>query len=182
MTPLGLMVAGWGLVALDFRIDGLDLLPDLIGWAFVLVGLIRVADRSQWFGAAAFAAAFGLVLGIPLLVAEAGPVLSTLCLLGETVVVFGTCTGIREVVGRSRVREAANLLRWADLAISVVALVMIVLVGPVELTAVGAAAIVPVVLVTLAALAVMVGFLIFLWTNRQDAALQPRSLRQGLPG
>jgi len=31
MTPLGMVVAGMGLVVLDFRFDGLDLLPDLVG-------------------------------------------------------------------------------------------------------------------------------------------------------
>ncbi|MBI4942069.1 MAG: hypothetical protein HY830_15095 [Actinobacteria bacterium] len=41
-----LAVAGWGLllVGLDLRVNGLDVLPDVVGWALLLVAALRLAE------------------------------------------------------------------------------------------------------------------------------------------
>ena len=75
MTPLGMVVAGLVLVVVDFRYNGFDLVPDLVGWAVVLGGLVKLLARSRWFAAAAIAAAGGIAIGLPLLVAEPGRLL-----------------------------------------------------------------------------------------------------------
>lgn len=165
-------VAGLGLVVNDFRFNGFDLIPDLLGWGVVLVGLTKLAGRSPWFTAARVAAAFGVLLGIPLLIAEPGRVLSTVEGIVLCVVVFGTCTAIGEIVERTR--ATANLIRWSFLTLTVVALLVSVLVGPTEVSDGG----VPVlVLAVLVAFALLAWFLVFLWTNRTDPALGAPSSR-----
>lgn len=41
-----LAVAGWGLllVGLDLKVNGLDVLPDLVGWVLLLVAALRLAE------------------------------------------------------------------------------------------------------------------------------------------
>ena len=43
MRPLSMMAGGLALVALDFRTESLDLLPDPLGWALVAVGSWQLA-------------------------------------------------------------------------------------------------------------------------------------------
>lgn len=169
MTPLGMVVAGLLLVVNDFRFNGLDLIPDLIGWGIVLGGLAKLAGRSPWFTAAAVAASFGVVLGIPLLVVEAGRGLVAAESLVIGVLVFGTCTGISAVVDRSDVQRTANLLRWIGLAVTLTALLSSALGRSIMVTADGAQ--VAAAVVVLLALAFFAWFLVFLWSNRKDPAL-----------
>jgi hypothetical protein len=144
------------------------MLPDAVGWAVVLGGLAKLVGRSPWFTAAAVAASCGVVVGLPLLLAEPGPVLSAVESVVLSVVVFGTCTGIRDVVVSERTRGTANLFRWTELVLTLVTLPTTLFVGPVEVT--GSAAF-GVVVAVLAVLAFFAWFLVFLWSNRSDPGL-----------
>lgn len=164
-----MIVAGLGLVVADFRFNGFDMIPDLVGWAVVLGGLAKLVGRSPWFTAAAVAASCGVVLGIPLLVVEAGRGLVAAESLVIGVFVFGTCTGIRAVVDRPHVHVTANVLRWIGTAVTVTALMGTVLGRPTSVT--GADAQVAVVIAVLFAFAFFAWFLVFLWSNRKDPAV-----------
>jgi hypothetical protein len=163
-----MIAAGLGPVVADLRYNGFDLIPDLMGWAVVLSGLAKLVGRSPWFTAGAVAAACGVLVGLPLLLAEPGPLLSAVEGVVLAVVVFGTCTGIRDVVANERTRGTANLFRWAELVLTLVALPATLLVGPTEVTGTAAFG---VVVGVLAALAFFACFLVFLWSNRSDPAL-----------
>ena len=175
MTPLGMMVAGLGLVVADLRLNGFDVIPDLLGWAVVLGGLARLVGRSPWFAAAAVAASCGVVLGLPLLLAEPGPLVSAAEGVVLAVLIFGTCTGIQDVVTSERTRDTANRIRWTGLVLYLVALPANLFAGPTEVT--GPAAF-GVVVVVVAVLAYFAWFLVFLWSNRSDPAL---GAQRGVP-
>lgn len=134
----------------------------------MLGGLARLVGRSPWFTAAAVAATCGVVLGLPLLFAAPGSVLSAVEGAVLAVVLFGTGSGIRDVVAIERTRRTANLIRWVVLAVLLIPLLANLLVAPTEVT--GSAAFVVVVAV-LAGFASLAWFLVFLWTNRSDPAL-----------
>ena len=168
MPPLGRVVIGFLLVMLDVRIEALDLLPDAVGWVVVLAGLVPLSARSRGFGAAAVAAGVGLLLALVALVSLPGPVLGTLEAIAETVVVFGTCTGIRALVADPRARRTADRIRWADLAITGVGTALGLTVGE---TTVEGAAVGPLLVLVLAGLGVVVWFLVFLWSNRRRPEL-----------
>ncbi|RYC13664.1 hypothetical protein [Nocardioides zhouii] len=168
MTPLGMVVAGLVLVVVDFRYNGLDLVPDLVGWAVVLGGLVKLLTRSRWFTAAAIAASGGIAIGLPLLVAESGRLLSAVESVVMVIVVFGTCSGIRDVAAGDRTRHQADLIRWTCLVLTSVALAVGLFVEPTVVT--GSAGLVVVVAV-LAVLAYVAWLFVFLWTNRDDPAL-----------
>ena len=168
MTPLGMVAAGLGLVVLDLRYNGLDLVPDLAGWAVVLGGLAKLLTRSRWFTGAAIAAAGGIAIGIPLLVAQPGRLLGAVESVVMAVVVFGTCSGIRDVTVGDRTRDQANLIRWTCLVLTSVALAVGLFVEPTVVTGFAGLG---VVVAALAALAFVAWLLVFLWTNREDPAL-----------
>jgi hypothetical protein len=50
--PLGLMAGGLGLVAIDFRTESLDLLPDPLGWLLVALGAALLGLRWAAWGSA----------------------------------------------------------------------------------------------------------------------------------
>src|SRR5688572_10335695 len=58
--PLGFMAAGLGLVAVDFRTEALDLLPDPLGWTLVAVGAFAL--RLRW---AAWGSVVAALLSVP---------------------------------------------------------------------------------------------------------------------
>jgi hypothetical protein len=163
-----MVVAGLGLIVADFRFNGFDFIPDVVGWGFLLGGLVKLRGRSPWFTAAAVAAAFGVLVGIPQQFGEASPALSAVEGLVLGVFVFSTLTGIRAVVGSERTRNTANLLRWSDLTVSVLGALGPVLGGPTEVSGLGVPLLV---LAVLAALGLVVWLLVFLWSIRHDPGL-----------
>jgi hypothetical protein len=64
MTPLALVVLGYVLALLDMRVQGFDVLADVIGWLLVVVGLSRVPEQSRLFGLARVAAVGAGVLSL----------------------------------------------------------------------------------------------------------------------
>ena len=169
MSPLGKVVIGFLLVVFDFRFEGFDLVPDLLGWLLVLAGLMPLTGRSRGFAVAAVAAAAGALLALPLQLSEPGPVLGFLEAVAQTALVFGTCTGVRALVAEPRVRRTADRIRWADLALTGVG-TAIGLVADGD-TTVDGAAVGPLLVLVAAALAVAVWFLVFLWSQREQPEL-----------
>ncbi len=49
MTPLGAVCLGFLLVLIDLRTPGLDVVPDPLGWVFVVAGLSRLARLDPRF-------------------------------------------------------------------------------------------------------------------------------------
>lgn len=175
MTPLGKVVAGLLLVILDFRIDGFDLLPDLVGWPLVLIGLLPLFPRHGGFAVATVAAGGATLLAIPQQLSEPGPVLTVLETVLETAVTFGTCTGVIAVVAEPAIRRTAGIIRWTDLALTVVA----TLVGLAARGGTDGAAAGPLLLLAVASLGVAIWFLVFLWSNRRRAELAPTARTGG---
>ncbi|KQV63010.1 hypothetical protein ASC64_18240 [Nocardioides sp. Root122] len=147
----------------DVNIDSFDLVPDLIGWPIALVGLGRLAGRSPWFLLAAGSAVVGLAVSALHVVGAAGSLLGLLDALSGTGVVFGTCSAIIALVEAPEPRRTANLIRWWDLGLVVVAMASLPVLG----ADLGALAIVLVVL----ALAVAVWFMVFCWKQRHRPEL-----------
>ncbi|MFC5404912.1 hypothetical protein [Cohnella soli] len=123
----------WGLVLamLDFRMGGFDLLPDALGYVFVLVGLSQLKEGKRYFGIARWAVVglltlsmlqfFGLEATFSLTNGER-PDLPTLLLAGlstalELTMFYGICRGIRSsAVKRRRLSLAISAKNgWAIL-------------------------------------------------------------------
>ena len=170
MSPLGKVVIGFVLVIVDFRIDTFDLVPDVVGWVVVLSGLMALAGRSRGFTVAAAAAGTALLLALVDLVAEPGTVLGMLGTVTATAVVFGTCTGVRALVADPSVRRTADRIRWADLVLTGIAIALGLAAGGEEVSVQGAA-VGPLLVLVLVALAVVVWFLVFLWSLRHRPEL-----------
>jgi hypothetical protein len=171
MTPLARVAWGFLIVVIDFRVDGFDVVADPLGWVLVLAGLLPLAGRSGWLTAAAVAAGAGFLLSIPQALAEPGPGLAAVHGLVETVLVFGTCTGIMQLVA-DRPRATANRIRWADLGIVSVGILVGLASGEDTQVSGGAAGLV--LLLVLAALAVMAWFAIFLLGIQRHPGLAAR--------
>jgi hypothetical protein len=164
VTPLGLVVAGFLLVLLDFRVAGFDFLPDSVGWLATVLGLVRLRERSGWFGVALAAAVVGVLVGVPVQFAEPEGPLLALSSVVETCLVFAVCSGVAEAVATDeRVRRTAHLIRWLDLGLVVLLTGLAVLAPePASILVLG-----------VATLAVAVWFLVFVASVRQRPELQP---------
>ena len=179
MTPLGKVVVGLLLVFVDLRIDGFDVVPDVIGWALALIGLHPLSRRHGGFLAAAVAAGIGIVLALPQQLVEPGSVLRTLEAVAETVLVFGTCTGIIALVAEPSVRRTANRIRWTDLGLGLLATLLGLALG--QDSSLSGGAVVPVLVLALATIAVVIWFLVFLWRNRHRPELLPGDRTVAIP-
>lgn len=173
MPPLARVALGLVIVVLDLRFEGVDLMPDPVGWALVLWGLVPLAGRHRGFGAGVAAALVGALLSVPQVLAEPGEALGTLQAVVETVLVFGTCTAIGGLADEARVRTTANRIRWTDLGLTVVltGLASLPVEQPRDVTGVAALA----VALGLATLVVMVWFLVFLLGVRHRPAFSDRA-------
>lgn len=170
LRPLATLAWGMLLVVLDLRIQGIDLVPDPLGWAMGAVACGSLSrsvaalppEARRWFGVTSVACA---VAALPAVAEWAGvqhPVVTTAISVAETVVVFVTCTAIMAALPARR--ATANAVRWSDLGTSAVVLVLVA----------GATAepgLAPLALFAgLAALAVFVWFLVLLFQAAKEPA------------
>jgi hypothetical protein len=171
MTPLGLVVTGGAFVLLDFRVDGLDLAADVLGWLLAAFGAWALRPRSDWFLGATGAAAVGVAIGVPNFWAEPAGVFLVVTSVVETAFVFAVLSGVVQAARAHEptVADRANLLRWLDLGLLVVATVLLPVVPEPAL----------VLVVGLATLGVAAWILIFWLSVRGRAYLQPPV---GVPG
>jgi hypothetical protein len=174
MTPLALVVGGLLLVVVDVRVGVLDVVPDLLGWPLVAYGLLRLPRGSGWFTAGVVTSMVGTLLAVPSLAPVGTGVPVPLADVLVTVVVFTTCSGIREVSGEEGTRLTADRLRWTALAVSGATVGLWLLTRGLP-GAAGGSGIPGVALVALAlgVVAVVGWFLVFLWTHRHETGLVP---------
>lgn len=166
MTPIARVAWGYVAVALDLRLAGVDVVPDLLGWLVALWGLWSLAGLSRWFAVAGAAGVGGLVLAVPALFAEPGPFLATLEAVVEAGLVFGVCCGLRAILPQARVRRTADGIRWLALGLTGLLVLLGLLTGfrPVE-----SAWAIP---WGIGAVVVTVWFLVFLFGLKEDPALR----------
>ena len=155
MRPLSTVAWGLLLIVFDVRINELDLLPDPIGWAMAFFALWSLSRVHPAFGTASVAALAGGLVSIPDWFGATSDVFALVTLVAQTVLVFATCTGI--MAASPRDRPLANQLRWWDLALTPVVLVILL---PQETRADLTG---PVLLVVIAQLAVFVLFMMLLF-------------------
>ena len=171
MPPLGRVVVGFIVVLVDVRFNGLDVIPDVAGWAFVLIGLGPLVGRNGWFQLAAAAAVVELVASCFVLTQAATGLPSLVDAVANPLVVFGVCSGVMATVASPAVRATADAIRWLSVVLGIVDLASRMAVDGQEdvsgLLGLG------VVLFVLVALGVMVWFLVFCWRQRTLPELQP---------
>jgi hypothetical protein len=172
MTPLGAVVGGLVLVFVDLRFDGLDVVPDVLGWLAVLVGLVRLAGSHPGFAVAAAASALGFLQSWGQVAVEPGELLRGLETVAQTVLVFAVCTGLRGVVPDERTRVTADRIRWIDLGLT---LLVVLALAVLSLGTYDGAATSLLVLVIVLAIGVYLWFLVLLWGNRERPELGGRA-------
>jgi len=121
-----LSTVAWGLilVVLDLTYDGVDVIPDPIGWLIALLALTSLSRVHPLFGTAAMACVAGGAVSVPEWFSATGGFVTLTTAVAETVLLFATCTGIMAVVPQER--RTANLLRWWDLGLTPILLVALV--------------------------------------------------------
>jgi hypothetical protein len=64
LDGLGKVFWGYFLILLDFRVNGLDILPDFVGYFLIIAGLAGLSAESVWFGKAKPFAWISLLLSL----------------------------------------------------------------------------------------------------------------------
>jgi hypothetical protein len=143
-------------VAVDLRFNGIDIATDAVGWLVALGSLLSLGKRHLGFRVSGIAAGIGLAawaadpwLGVDRELAE------LVELVAQTTIVFATCTALMALVPAKA--SSANLIRWLDLGIGVVALLAI---AALRDSAAAAALVIPLVVV---GLGVFVAFLVLVF-------------------
>lgn len=175
MSPLKLV--GWGflVVFIDIRLDGLDVLPDFIGWLVAYVGVTRLRPLDSAFGTAAVAAAAEVALTAIGLVTGANILGYALDALASGVFVVYLCTGIMQRAlagGDPGMARSMAMIRGTAVVITAGALAATIMTegDPLELATNGAASVL-VGVVTLTGLAVMLWLLYLLFTSADRSYL-----------
>lgn len=110
LRPLATVATGLLLTVLDLTYDGVDVIPDPIGWMVAAVAVGSLRPLHPAFGTAALAGWLGVVLSVP----EWFRLQSVLLAVGLTValiaLVVAVCTGI--LATSPRYRSAAATIRW----------------------------------------------------------------------
>ena len=168
MVPLARLVVGYLLVLVDLRIDGFDLVPDLVGWALVLWALVPLTRRSDWFRLALVAAVVELVLSLVEVRQPVGGLALLVDVGAGAAFIFAVVTGIIATVGREEVRAAGDPVRWTNLVMGLVAFVLVTMVDSGQVVDLGGG---PILLVVLVGLGAVVWFLVFCWKQRAQPEL-----------
>ena len=159
---IGLLV-----VFVDLRLNGVDFVTDSVGWVVAAAGLFSLRRWHTLFGISGAAAVVGFLAWAadPWLGVDQGTA-SVVEGIAQTVVVFATCTALMDLVPERR--STADLIRWWDLGLGVVAL----LVGALFAGEEGGGAVLLVLLLVIPALVVYVAFLVLLF---RCAPVTPRA-------
>lgn len=175
MHPLRWVAFGFLIVFVDIRLGGIDVIPDAIGWAIVAAGLLAVSAQHAAFRIALAAASLALVVGLVTEYVLAststadGTVWSVLDSVATTVFVFATCTGMRDLAraaGDDRTATQAGIVRWLDVALTVVMLGVAAAAGfPEERIGIGSSLALPLLAFAAMALAVVIWFLVLLFRS-----------------
>jgi hypothetical protein len=124
VTPLQKVAIGLVIVVVSARFGGYDALPDPVGWALVVAGLLPLRAGLPLGGwALALAVAAGLVavpLWLPAVAARVSPSGQWGAGLPQTLCCLVLCIGLAQVADRAGDREAVRfgLLRWAFVVVA----------------------------------------------------------------
>ena len=153
-----LRAVAWGLILVlgDFRIVELDLLPDPIGWTLVVVGLLGVRRLHHAFVVGAVFGVLGGLASLPDVLTPGNAVLGSLSGLALLGVIVATCTALMALVPTRR--DAAGQIRVLSVVVSL-AVLALDLMAPA-----GGAPAAFAVLVVVGGLAVLVWFLVLLFS------------------
>lgn len=168
MTPLARLVVGYGLVLVDLRFNGFDLVPDLVGWGLVLWGLVPLTSRDGWFRLALGAAVVELILTLLGIGQPAGGITLLIDMVTTTTFIFAVVSGVITAVDRSDVRAAGDPVRWVNLVVGLVVLFLVAAVDGDQVADLNDGV---TLLVVLAGLAAVVWFLVFCWKQREQPEL-----------
>ena len=168
MAPLTRFVIGFVVVLLDFRIDGFDLLPDLVGWTLVLTAVVALRRRSGWFRVAAVAAAIELLVSLTELTQAASELSALVDAVATTVLLFAVTSGVIAGVGTDEIRASGDPVRWTNLVLGVVSVLAVALLAGGGAPDAGTGL---VLILVLASLAAAVWFLVFCWRQRSRPEL-----------
>ena len=189
MHPLRRVFWGFLIVFVDIRLGGFDVIPDVIGWVIVLAGLLAVSAQHAALRIALIAASIALVVGFVTEYVLASPstadgtVWGVLDTVASTVFIFAMCTGMRDLAraaGNERIAAQADVVRWLDVALTVVVLAIAAAAGfPEERIGIGSSSALPLLALPLLAfvaiaLAVVIWFLVLLFLcGRTQDVVQP---------
>ena len=163
MTPLTRFVVGMVVVLIDLRINGLDLVPDVVGWVLVLAGLLPLAGRSGWFQVAVAAAAVELLASLFELTTTGNDLTGLIDTLASPVLVFSVTTGIIGAARSEEVRAAGDPVRWTNLVVGLLTILLVIAFRGRTTLEDGVAFVIVFVLLALAA---VIWFLTFCWNRR----------------
>ncbi len=167
MKPLAVIAVGLILVVVDIRYGGFDVLTDVLGWLACFWALLQMSRMSSWFGIGVAGAALGAASSMFHLSAEPTPLISMLDQIATVLMVFGTCSGIMALAQDADpgVASMANILRWVTLGLGLVSPLAVLAGGPTVIVVLG-----------LAALAVVIWFIMMLFSvSRREYAVPPTS-------
>ena len=187
MSPFGKLFWGFLIVLIDIRINGFDLLPDLIGFIMIVVGLGQLTQRNAIFGRARPYAASLLILSALDLFSRTTAESSGLELFGSAglafaylialavinlMLVFFICRGIGEMARAGGATELADLsvTRWQFFLFTyVLSTILVIIAATSDSNLVGL--VVVSVIVSLVAAILFAGLL-----RRADKAFYPRGV------
>ena len=124
LQPLALLGGGLLLVLLDLRINGLDVVPDPLGWLLALAAAASLSRLHDAFRVAAAACGVGFLASVPQWVGSGGGLVEVATGVAETVLVFFVCTAIMVLVPERR--RGANAIRWWDLGLTIALTLLVV--------------------------------------------------------
>ncbi|MGO0577308.1 hypothetical protein [Ornithinimicrobium panacihumi] len=209
MRPLKTAALGILIVAFDLNIGAFDLLFDPVGWALVVLGVHRLADRHEGFRWARIAAVVGLVASVFTAVlrrtesvtsGDGGGITSTTSsvvepfwstsieMLAQAGFVIGLCTALIALTQDERIRRASRTLRWAlpatDLAALVASLLVVTLVveGSTNPPTIGALAALLAIPLVIIGLALAIWFFMTLVRASREPTFQVRDFADMIPG
>jgi hypothetical protein len=116
LRPLATVATGLLLVLIDFRIEGLDLLPDPVGWGMAAWSLSSLRTVHRGFYVAGVAAWLAVVPSLPEWFGGEGPLITISIALAFLVVQLAACTAI--MVERPRREPSASAIRSLALGLS----------------------------------------------------------------
>lgn len=120
---MGHIVAGYLLMFLDFNINGIDFIPDFVGYILIAIGASRMIVKSNSFSVAKISAIIMLIYDIIItLINMQGDVIVASTLIGMAVSIFMSyyiVKGIRDIQDADGIQLGAQTLKNIWIADSV---------------------------------------------------------------
>ena len=164
MRSLSLVAWGVLLIVFDVRVNGVDLVPDVLGWAIAGYAVVDLSALSSWFGRAGLTCVAGAVSALFELQGAADPTSWVWFVSGvaTTALTWCTCSGIMEALPGTPWAATAQKLRWWSLGLTVAVLPLGWALARTDFAELALVAV-------LVALAVLAWFIVFLFRTAREA-------------